>query len=151
MWRSLNFLQYSDQVRTFRFFMWCRNSNVVLQSMFFTSLLYNNTCNKASNVFNYNEARKWLLMTFLFEFPFHKCNSWGDDMYFFAKVSWDVANWYTTCWCPHKSGMPHTMICFHIQASNFLQTQATQLYWHAFNHGQSKFYDQSLQPLLSHS
>jgi hypothetical protein len=137
------------ELRTFRFIMLCRNSNVVLQSMFFTTLLYINTCNKESNVFNYNEARKWLLMTFWSENHLSQIAIVGGmTCNVFPKVSWDVANWYSTRWCPHKIGMPHTMICFRIQASNLLQTQATRLYWHAFNRGQSNFYDQSLQPLL---
>ena len=49
---------------------------------------------------------------------------------------------------PTKIAMPHTMICFHIHASKFLETQATQLYLHHF---QLSKYDQSLQPLLRHS
>ena len=41
----------------------------------------------------------------------------GMTSVFFAKVSCNVANWYTTCWCPCKIAIPHIMICFHIHAS----------------------------------
>ena len=60
----------------------------------------------------------------ILKISFIKYNIWGNDKYFLPKLPWDVANRYTTRWCPHKIVMPHTMICCHIQASRFLQNSS---------------------------
>ena len=60
--------------------------------------------------------------------PFTNCNTWENDQHFFTKLPWDVANWYTTHWCPQKIVVPRTMNFFHIHASKFIQTQATWLH-----------------------
>ena len=78
------------------------SSDIALQSIFFNSIPHNDTCIKASKVSNFNEAHKWLLIEFCFENPLSQI----------AKVSWDVANWYITYWCPHQIATPHTMILF---------------------------------------
>ncbi len=103
---------------------------------------------------NYNEVGKWFLISLWLKISFHKLQylgGWHVILFYFPRVSRDVPNWYTTCWCPHTMVMPYTMICFHILAPKVLQTQATHLYLHAFNRSRSTFYDQSLQPLPWHS
>ena len=113
--------------------MFRHNLNIALQCIFSTSIPHNDTQIKASEVSNFNKACKWLLIAFCFENSLSQIamlEGMTSDFCQYLKVSWDVADWYTTRWCPYKIAMPHTMICFHIHASKFLQTQATRLYLH---------------------
>ena len=95
---------------------------------------------------------KWLLIAFCFENSFHKLQYLREWRIFFAKASWDVANWYITRSCPHKLQCLirwiQSILGVHILASKFLQIQVIRFCYIAFNWRQSKFYGQSLPPLL---
>ena len=128
-----------------------RNSNTVLQTVFSSSIPYNDTRIKASKVSKFNEACKWLLIAFGFENPLSQIAILREWQVLFVKVSWDVANWYTTCWCTHKIALPHTICCCNIHASEFYKFKQLSSTCIAFTRCQSIFYDQSLWLLLSHS
>ena len=115
------------------------NSNIALKSIFSTSIPHNDTSIKSSKVSNFNEACKWLLIAFYFENPLTQIAIIEAMTSIFAKVPRGVVNWYITHWWPHKIVMAHTMICSHIHASKFLQTQATWLHLHHFQPLSSNF------------
>ena len=109
--------------------MLCHNSNIVLQCIFFNSIMHNDIRIKASKVSNFNEPRKSLFDRILFR------NAIVEEMMScccclqgFTRSSQLVYH----SLMPHKMTMSHTMTCSHIHASKFVQSQATQLYLHLF-------------------
>ena len=124
-----------------------QNSSIALQSIVSTSIMYNDTRTKASKPFNFNLACKWLVIGICFVNPLSQIAPLA-GMTTITKVSWDVANWCTTHYCPCKIAMPRATICFHIHASKFPQTQAIWLYLHCFHKSSIQIYDQCLEPLL---
>ena len=122
MWIRSNFLQYLVPNWIFSWFLMLRyNSNIALQFVLSNFVPHNDTCIKASKVSNFNEVRKWFLIAFFFNISIHKLQYLRKWQAQSAKVSWGVANWYATHWCPHKIVMHHTIqnfisthVCDHI-------------------------------------